>query len=327
VVLPGVGTLSGFAGVLIAAAATAGTSAPPATPCERVGASETRCESLAFDGHERTYRLYVPARVARAAPVLLVLHPALFRGATMQAITAGGFDRRADATGALIVYPDGVDQHWNDGREATPAARAHIDDVGFLRALVVSLGERHTIDRARIFVTGFSNGGMMTLRLACEAADLFTGFVAVAASLGDEMARQCHPQPPRPVALIDGTSDALVPYAGGKVGLFGSRGHVVGAEATFTEFRELAGCGTSDTQPGAGEAGRNPPEILVHRAHGCPPGISVALFEVRGGGHAWPGGARVSPQVVLLRGTLSHAIDATDEAWRFFGLDAAPLLH
>jgi len=293
-------------------------------PCGNRGpGAAARCESLSFDGRERTYRLYVPARRASAAPVLLVLHPALFTGATMEAITAGGFDRRADATGALIVYPDGVEQHWNDGRESTPAARAHVDDVGFLRALVAALAARYPIDPARIYVSGFSNGGMMTLRLACQAADLFAGFVAVAASLGEELARQCHPQPPRPVAIIDGTADPLVPYGGGTVGLFGSRGRVVGAEATFALFSAAAGCSARDVQPGVPEAGSGAPEIRVHRAGGCPAGISVALFEVRGGGHAWPGGARVSPQVILLRGSLSHAIDATDETWRFLGLDAA----
>lgn len=303
------------------ALACAASAAPAASPCGNSGGgSAARCESLSFDGRERTYRLYVPAHVAAAAPVLLVLHPALFNGATMEAITAGGFDRRADATGALIVYPDGIDQHWNDGREATAAARAHVDDVGFLRALVAALAVRYPLDPARIFASGFSNGGMMTLRLACEATDLFGGFVAVAASLGEELARQCHPQPARPVAIIDGTADPLVPYAGGSVGLFGSRGRVVGAEATFVLFSGLGGCSATDPQPGAGPG---QPEIRVHRAGGCPAGINVALYEVRGGGHAWPGGARVSPQVILLRGSLSHAIDATDETWRFLGLEAA----
>jgi len=295
-----------------------------AAPCGNGGArAQTHCETLAFDGRERSYRLYVPERVATPAPLLLVLHPALFDGATMQAITSGGFDRRADSSGALILYPDGIDQHWNDGREATAAAAAHIDDVGFLRALVGALAARYPIDPARIYVAGFSNGGMMALRLACQATDVFAGFVAVAASLGAELAAQCHPQPPRPVALIDGTADPLVPYAGGKVGLFGSRGRVVGADATFALFSGLAGCNARGAQPQALDAGRNPPEILVHRAGGCPPGIEVALFEVRGGGHAWPGGARVSPQLILLRGSLSHAIDATDETWRFLGLDTA----
>jgi len=285
--------------------------------------AQTHCETLRFDGRERVYRLYVPERVATAAPVLLVLHPALFSGATMQAITSEGFDRRADESGALILYPDGIDQHWNDGREATAAASTHIDDVGFLRALVGALATRYPIDPARVYVAGFSNGGMMALRLACQATDAFSGFVAVAASLGAELAAQCHPQPPRPVALIDGTADPLVPYAGGGVGLFGSRGRVVGAEATFALFRGLAGCTAGDAPTATPQAARNPPEILVHRALGCPAGIDVALFEVRGGGHAWPGGARVSPQVILLRGSLSHAIDATDEAWRFLGLAAA----
>ena len=307
----------------LTAAGGAGAAGSPCRP--DTDAAHIRCESLSFGGRERTYRLYVPAQPAPRAPLLLVLHPALFDGASMEAITAGGFDRHADEAGALIVYPDGIDQHWNDGREgiATTAAREHIDDVGFLRALVASLSARYPVDPERVFVAGFSNGGMMTLRLACEATDVFRGFVAAAASLGEDLAGRCHPQPPRPVALIDGTSDGLVPYAGGSVGAFGiTRGRVIGAEATFAAFRTLAGCTGAGSQPLPGKTPAEKPAVIVHRASGCPTNDSVVLFEITGGGHAWPGGARVPLQVFLLRGRLSHDISATDETWRFLGLDA-----
>ncbi len=304
---------------------------PAEAPCRgNADTAHEHCESLSFGGRERTYRLYVPSQLAARVPLLLVLHPALFDGVSMEAITARSFDQHGNQAGALIVYPDGIDQHWNDGREgiATTAAREHIDDVGFLRTLVAVLSARYPVDTERVFVTGFSNGGMMTLRLACEATDVFRGFVAVAASLSEELAARCQPQVARRVALIDGTADGLVPYGGGGVGALGiTRGRVVGAEATFDAFRKLAGCSGAGSEPLPGKTPRDRTDVIVHRATGCPADRPVVLFEIKGGGHAWPGGARVPPQVFLLRGKLSGDIDATEEAWRFLGLGEIPAVR
>ena len=81
----------------------------------------------------------------------------------------------------MIVYPNSVGTHWNavPQSEQPPdgSNRRGVDDVGFLRALVASLGQRYPLDPERIFVAGFSNGGRMTLRLACEAPDVYRGFV------------------------------------------------------------------------------------------------------------------------------------------------------
>ena len=181
-------------------------------------------------------------RVAAHAPLLLVLHGG--GGAGMETLTDRGFNRRADESGVVVVYPEGVGRRWNDGRVGAGAADHEIDDVGDLRALVASLAQRYSIDAERVFVVGMSNGGMMSLRLACETADVFRGFVAVAASLGEALAGRCQPSAPRPVALIAGSADPVVPWAGGEVAVLGlSRGRVIGAEASFAAFRALAGCG------------------------------------------------------------------------------------
>ena len=123
-----------------------------ASACTDRGAKspEASCKSLAFDGGERTYRIYVPARLAPLAPLLVVLHGGGGGGAGMEALTGRGFNRRADAAGALIVYPDGIDHGWNDGRRdlQARAAREEVDDVGFLRALVASLALKCPTNRS-----------------------------------------------------------------------------------------------------------------------------------------------------------------------------------
>jgi polyhydroxybutyrate depolymerase len=309
-----------LAALLVALPLSAAQAAPE---CADLGARspETRCEAISFGGLERTYRIYVPAHLADGpAALLLVLHGGGGGGAGMEELTQHGFNRRADETGALIVYPDGVHHGWNDGRHdlKSRASREDVDDVGFLRALVAALERRHAIDPERVFVTGMSNGGMMTLRLACEARDVFKGFVAVAASLGADLAPHCEAAGIQKLALIDGTADPIVPWDGGEVSVLGaSRGKVIGARATFQFFMDAAHCGTASAAPPLDRVADDGTQLTLHRAAGCD-GADVRLYEVNGGGHAWPGGVRYAREWLI--GKVSRELDATDETWRFLGL-------
>jgi polyhydroxybutyrate depolymerase len=291
--------------------------------CHENEPGQSRCESLEFGGRKRTYRIYEPARLAQPAPLLVVLHGLTYNGWGIERQTRYGFDRLADQAGALVVYPDGLRQRWNDQRpQPNPTGRQKIDDLGFLRALVSALNQRYAIDAERVFVAGFSNGAVMTLYLACDASDMFRGFVAVAGGLEQETANSCHPTPRR-VMLINGTSDMLVPWGRWRRPWTGS--YLIGAEATFAEFRAIAGCSGVEQEPPPEEKSSAKSDVIEHRAVGCQGDAIVKLFEVRGGGHAWPGGSQLRPPVnthfVIERGGALQDFVATTEAWQFLGLE------
>ena len=300
--------------------------APPALgapACADLGAKapETRCEALTFGGRERTFRIYVPAHLAAAVPVLFVLHGGGGGGAGMEELTQHGFNRRADEAGALVVYPDGVGHGWNDGRKDmdSRSVKEDVDDVGFLRALVASLEKRFPVDAAHVVVTGMSNGGMMTLRLACEARDVFKGFVAVAASLGADIAPGCDADGISRLALIDGTADPIVPWAGGTVSVIGwARGRVIGAKATFAHFMAAAKCGAERDDAPLDRVADDGTQLTLHRADGCEGAADLRLYEIDGGGHTWPCGLAYARERFI--GKVSRELDATDETWRFLGL-------
>jgi polyhydroxybutyrate depolymerase len=313
------------------AAAVLGLAAPAATParaaprCADRGARapEARCESLVHDGRARTYRIYVPGQLAAAMPLLLVLHGGGGGGASMEALTQRGFNRRADAAGAIVVYPDGLGHSWNDGRHdlRARAATDHVDDVGFLRTLVAAVAARYPVDGTRVFVAGMSNGGMMTLRLACEAREVFKGFVAVAASLGEDIAAHCDAHGIERLALIDGTADPIVPWAGGTVSLLGAaRGRVIGARRSFALFMAAARCQRERTEPPLDRVADDGTQLTLHVGADCAGAADIRLYEVDGGGHAWPGGLRYAREWLI--GTVSRELDATDQVWRFLGLAA-----
>ncbi len=135
----------------------------------------------------------------------------------------------ADSRGFLVVYPDGHDNAWN---AKLCCGNRDVDDVGFIRAVVAAVAEEGNVDRSRVYVTGLSNGGAMSQRLACDAADLFAAAVPMAFPLADRPATGCQPARSMPVLTVMGLTDVLVEYDGP----LGS------AAATFAYWREINAC-------------------------------------------------------------------------------------
>ncbi len=171
---------------------------------------------LTHDGRERTYALYTPPQPSASMPLLIALHGGGGRGSGMIHITYGGFNRLAERETFVVVYPDGVDKRWNDGRGLTEwrAHRERVDDVGFIAALIDQISAEQPIDRRRVYVTGISNGGMMSYRLACELGDRIAAIAPVVAALPAHLSG-CVPPHAMPIILMNGTDDPLIPYQGG----------------------------------------------------------------------------------------------------------------
>lgn len=288
------------------------------------GESDTPCHALEHGGRTRTFRLRVPERMQPRPPLLVVLHGGGGHGAIAERLHGARFDALADEAGVLVAYPDGVDRHWNDGRGDLPArtVQENVDDVGFLRALVEQVALRHRVDRERVYVAGMSNGAMMSLRLACEASDTFRGFFAVAGNLGAAVLPRCAPARVERLALVFGTDDPIVPWNGGDVRAFGrTRGEVASTRDTYARFLAAAGCDRERADAIVDRVTDDATALVVHRGLGCRAGADVRLYEIQGGGHVWPGGAR--RERARLVGRATRELDAADEAWAFFGLDRA----
>jgi polyhydroxybutyrate depolymerase len=284
---------------------------------------EAACYSLAQDARKRTLRVYVPKGHDEPLPVVLVLHGGGGTGGGMEWLTRHGFNRIADRDGALIVYPDGIEHGWNDGRGANrSAADAAVDDLAFLRALPGQLAALHPIDRSRLYVTGISNGGMMSYRLACDAADEFAAAAPVAANMAPELERRCHPARAISLLIMNGVDDPIMPWHGGVIRvLWMTRGQVLSAEDSAARWLALDHCGALEA--GALIAA-DPPDgtqVVPHGAR-CADGGEVRLYEIRGGGHAWPRGEPyLGPHLI---GHVSQALDANETIWSFLRQHALP---
>jgi len=139
-----------------------------------------------------------------------------------------GWASLGDTEGFITVFPGGVDSAWNAGFccSETPT------DVEFVRTAVETLNEGACIDTRRIYASGCSNGGGMSYRLACEAADVVAAIAPVDfdCAVGFSCA-DCAPSRPVTVVQFRGTEDSLVPYDG--------------AQPNFERWGELNGCSGS----------------------------------------------------------------------------------
>ena len=281
---------------------------------------------LTVGGLSRSFLVYIPAKLGDPVPVVLVLHGSASSAARMRSATAWAFEQIADREGAVVVYPEGFEGHWNDCRaEGNFAAKQRaVDDLAFLRAVVSrlngdpALGARQ-IAAEEVFATGLSNGGHMALRLALEAPDFVVGVAAIAASLPVPSNSLCSPSGRAvPVLLVNGDADPVSPYDGGRItalGPFNRRGAVQSAQATARYFSQLAGYTEPpfehrypDTDPADGTVASR----MVWSAGDRP---EVDLITIHGGGHTIPHPAKEMPRIL---GRTSHDVPAAEEAWRFF---------
>ncbi|MQY05801.1 alpha/beta hydrolase family esterase [Actinomadura macrotermitis] len=161
-------------------------------------------------GWKRDYLLHVPpGRAAARRPLVIALHGGLDNMQAMEKVT--GWDAVADRKRFLVAYPNGFLGTWNAGGCCVFARMAGIDDVGFLDKLIGSLVRDGLADPRRIYVTGFSNGGGMAYRYACERSRKVAAIGVVSGSL----AVPCEPARPVSVIAFHGTADFTVPFLGG----------------------------------------------------------------------------------------------------------------
>ena len=255
---------------------------------------------LNVGGAERAYRLYTPpdSQDAGPVPLLLALHGS---GNTAESLVdASELDEAADAGGFIVAYPQAVGISWNAGFCCTTGRGDPAADVRFLDQLVADVVASRRIDESRIYAVGFSAGGMMAYRLACDLAGRFAGVGALAASM---VLEDCRPSRAVSVIAIHGTADDVVPYAGGRID-GGATKPASPATAVAEWWASKNAC--PDARPVEVRG-----LVSVAAWNGCAAGTSVRLVTVDGGGHNW---------YLPVYGPPNGALNATTTLTEFFGL-------
>jgi len=278
--------------------------------------------TVVVGGLKRTYRIYVPASIDKSSPVplLIGLHGGGGSSRSFQRLTLSRFNDLADEKGFIVVYPDALDRHWNDGRgvEKYSAQRESVDDVAFISALIDKIASEHNIDLGRVYVTGMSNGALMSFRLAFQLSNRIAAIAPVAGAMIENYSALGSPAEPVPVLMINGEEDPLVPWEGGYI-TFGDEklGRIISVQQSVQYWVNHNNCSGSPVETWLPD---NDPEdgTRVYRLYygNGTGGAEVILYGIQGGGHAWPGGYQYVPPGLI--GNTSRDIDAAAIVWSFF---------
>jgi len=302
---------------------------------------QSRELSINVNGSERWTTVYQPPGYNANAPVVLLLHGGTQSMRKIFGRNAGGMRQWlaiADREKFLLLIPNatnvetgdakGDKQNWNDLRPANAIGKTAADDVEFLMRLLDWARDRYHYDAKRVFVTGSSNGGMMTMRLLIEKPQRFAAAAAIIASLPTSGANKPAAGPRVPLMLMNGTLDPLVQWRGGMIR--GERGETMPIEANLQWWREVNGVASArprlDTLPD-----QDPDDgCRVYRTTwlpDVPAGAPVVFYRLEGGGHSLPSIAHelpAGPMVRRLIGPTCRDVEGAELVWDFFKHYGAP---
>ena len=296
---------------------------------------------------DRDFLLHLPTSYTGSPlPLVIALHGSAGTKEGMNEITCPDKDlthpaclsQAADRAGFLVVYPDGTRSNkllpgrsFNQGGGGPRGLRCEfacqdgVDDVAYIGKLLDTLVQVVAYDPKRVFVTGFSNGGGLAHRLACELSPRIAAIAPVGGANQFAGAAPCNPTRAIPILHIHGDEDRCWPFLGGEgtcvEAQAGTGAYVSVAESTVGEagrpgWVSRLACAATPTMmplPDLQSDGTSASQLTYS---GCRDGVTVSQITVRGAGHTWPGGAQYLSEATI--GKTSRDFAASDLILHFF---------
>lgn len=263
--------------------------------------------SFVFGEDKRDYKVFLPENysIEQELPLIIYLHaydwtPEIAMDYTMM-------NSVADTASFIIVYPYAISRRWNSGiGDNSVYPTPFVDDVGFVDALIDTVKVHFNINLERVYACGFSNGGFMSYKLACQLSHRIAAIASVAGVISNSTYEDCNPQHTMPVLQIHGTDDELAPFNGAP-GWFS----LSETMEFWTEFNTCIQVDTlqiSDIEPTDGCT------VQKITYSDCSADSKVMFFKIINGGHSWPS----ATSDYTWSGNRNLDINASVEIWEFF---------
>jgi polyhydroxybutyrate depolymerase len=301
------------------------------TPAE-IAALGLNEQSIDVNGVTRWFLVQPPERPDEPVPVLIVLHGGTQSMRRIFAANAGatrGWPELARRENVLLIVPNGVngktgnpytdEQAWNDLR-ANIRRDSEADDVTFITSLVDWAGRTYKTDKRRVYVTGASNGGMMTMKLLMQAPARFAAGAAFVASLPVEAETLTPPSSPTPLMIANGTRDPLVQWEGGRIA--GGRGKTMPVQESVAWWIAANRAAVEPSEV-VHLPDRDPSDecVITSRTFPASPGgADIVAVTLDGGGHSLPSAKFSLPDTWFIRnyiGPVCRDVEGVDFIWSF----------
>jgi polyhydroxybutyrate depolymerase len=222
----------------------------------------------------RQYLLHLPDTYTGtdSLPLVISLHLLGSTASQFEALT--GFSTLADRYNFIAVYPSGIGNSWNGGGCCSPSTDQNIDDVQFISDLIDTLKANYNIDSTRIYVDGFSNGSIMTYRLANELSGKIAAIGCVA---GQSFQDEINPDHPVSIIHFHALDDTSVDFDGGTNGSYTYKPVL----DVLAAWKEINGC-SSDSVVIRDEDG-----IKGYLWTSSDDQSNIILYTSNAGGHSW----------------------------------------
>ena len=250
--------------------------------------SQSLAADVVYPG-ERPFTLVLPSNYQPGTPAPLIIGLHGYTAESPYAQNYFALGKVADEKGILTVYPSGSKDtngylFWN----ATPACcnfdSNSVDDEAYVLSIIDSVSKDHTVDPARIYIIGHSNGGFMAHRMACNQSDRIAAIVSLAGATYSNP-KSCNPTSPVSVLQIHGSNDEVISYTGGY--LFSSA--YPSARRTIDLWGKLNECGKKPYRvlPRLDlDRKISGLETTVLRYKGCKTGANSELWTINKGKHS-----------------------------------------
>jgi len=265
---------------------------------------QPKSEQMMVDGIRRSFLTYIPiaADKDRKMPLVISLHGGF--ASPKGQFHLADFRPLADANKFIVICP--ASKHiFHDGRD-----NKGIDDVKFIDQIINYAIKMYHADPQRVYVTGISNGGFLTSRLACELSNRVAAIAVVAATMDE--GEGYAPLKPMPVIYMHGTKDPVFSNKGGKI--FGRQ--VYSQNQVLKLWADLDKCNPKPvitTTPDTANDGTN---IIKEEYGNTATGFKVVGYTIVNGGHTWPGGWQYLPKFIV--GKTTKNLNACEVIWDFF---------
>ena len=267
---------------------------------------------IEHEGLKRSFLIYVPENIKENAPLVVAIHG--YTSTAKILMGYSGINQIADIEGFMVAYPQGTkdsrdNNFFNVGYEFHSDSK--VNDVNFIREIVLNLTKDYKLNSKRVFATGMSNGGDMSYLLACTSSDLFTAVAPVAGVMMKDTLENCNPEKKIPIFEIHGTKDSISKFEG-DMNNEDKWGAYYDLPSTIEFWVNKHALNEKETIQLENKNTEDGTTITFERYWSDESQREVWFYIINDGNHTWPG------MTGLFSRTANQDINSAEEIWKFF---------